>query len=129
MLEWAVDRDGEFRTTYVPDTPGVHELRLQATVGRDTLHGEPAYVRVAPPTTEFFGAEMRPSLLRQIAEETGGRYYSADRAGDIARDMVYSASGATVVQKRDIWDMPVVFLILLATLGGEWLLRRRRGLA
>jgi len=33
------------------------------------------------------------------------------------------------VRKLDLWDMPAVFLILLATLGGEWLLRRRRGLA
>ncbi|MEO7963470.1 MAG: glutamine amidotransferase, partial [Gemmatimonadaceae bacterium] len=128
-LEWAVDRDGEYRTTYVPDENGVHSLQLQAIVGRDTLKGEPAYVRVAPPTTEYFGAEMRSSLLREIAEETGGRYYTADRAGEIARDMVYSASGATVVQKRDLWDMPIVFLLLLGALGGEWLLRRRRGLA
>ena len=129
QLEWAVDRDGEYRTAYVPDEAGVHALQLQAAVGKDTLAGEPAYVRVAPPTTEFFGAEMRASLLRQIAEETGGRYYPVERALDIARDMVYSASGATVVRKLDLWDMPAVFLILLATLGGEWLLRRRRGLA
>lgn len=128
-LEWAVDRDGEYRTTFVPDVAGVHELRLQAVVGPDTVDAEPAYVRVAPPTTEFFGAEMRPTLLRQIAEESGGRYYTVDQAGDIARDMVYSTSGVSVVHKRDLWDMPVIFLLLLATLGGEWLLRRRWGLA
>lgn len=128
-LEWAVDHDGEYRTAYVPDEAGVHALHLRAIVGKDTLDGEAAYVRVAPPTTEFFGAEMRASLLRQIAEETGGRYYPAERALDIARDMVYSASGATVVRKLDLWDMPAVFLLLMSALGGEWLLRRRRGLA
>ncbi len=128
-LEWGVDRDGEYRTTYVPDENGVHALQLQAVTGRDTLTAEPAYVRVAAPTTEFFGAEMRPTLLQQIAEETGGRYYTSERAADIAQDMLYSASGATVVHKRDLWDMPATFLLLIGSLGAEWMLRRRRGLA
>ncbi len=128
-LEWAVERDGEYRTTYVPEGNGVHEVRLRAVVGRDTVAGEAAYVRVAPPTHEYFGAEMRPALLKQIAEETGGRYYPADRALDVAKDMVYSASGATVVEKKDLWDMPVLLVLLLAALGTEWALRRRRGVA
>ncbi|MBK9979189.1 MAG: hypothetical protein IPP20_14950 [Gemmatimonadetes bacterium] len=128
-LEWAVERDGEYRTTYVPDGNGVHEVRLRAVVGRDTVVGEAAYVRVAPPTQEYFGAEMRPTLLRQLAEETGGRYYPADRALDVAKDMVYSASGATVVERKDLWDMPVLLGLLLLALGTEWALRRRRGVA
>ena len=128
-FEWTVDRDGEYRTTFVPDQLGVHALQLRAIVGSDTVRGEPAYVRVAQSTAEFFGAEMRPSLLRQIAEETGGRYYPADKALDVAKDLVYSASGATVVEKKDLWDMPAVLLLLLAALGAEWVLRRRRGLA
>lgn len=128
-LEWAVERDGEYRTTYVPEGNGVHEVRLRAVVGRDTVAGEAAYVRVAPPTHEYFGAEMRPALLKQIAEETGGRYYPADRALDVAKDMVFSASGATVVEKKDLWDMPVLLVLLLAALGTEWALRRRRGVA
>ncbi len=83
-LEWAVERDGEYRTTYVPVGNGVHEVRLRAAVGGDTVRAEPAYVRVAPPTAEYFGAEMRPALLRQVAEETGGRYYPAERALEVA---------------------------------------------
>lgn len=128
-LEWAVDRDGEYRTTYVPDGNGVHALRVHAMLGRDTVPGEAAYVRVAPPTHEYFGAEMRPAMLRQLAEATGGRYYSAAEALDVARDLVYSPSGATAVEKKDLWDMPALLLILLASLGAEWSLRRRRGIA
>ena len=47
----------------------------------------------------------------------------------MAKDIAYSASGATVVEKKDLWDMPAVLLLLLAALGAEWVLRRRRGLA
>lgn len=128
-LEWAVDRDGEYRGTYVPDSMGVHEVRMLAGMGKDTLVGEPVYVRVAEPTAEYFGSEMRSTLLRQISDETGGRYYPADRALDVTKDIAYGASGATVVKKQDLWDMPIIFLVLLLALGGEWFLRRRRGLA
>lgn len=128
-LEWAVERDGEYRTTYVPEGNGVHEVRLHAVVGSDTVASEAAFVRVAPPTNEYFGAEMRPAMLRQIAEETGGRYYPAERALEVAQDMVYSASGATVVEKQDLWDMPILLVVLLAVLGAEWALRRREGVA
>lgn len=128
-LEWAVERDGEYRTTYVPEGNGVHEVRLHAVVGNDTVASEAAFVRVAPPTNEYFGAEMRPAMLRQIAEETGGRYYPAERALEVAQDMAYSASGATVVEKKDLWDMPILLVLLLAALGAEWALRRREGVA
>lgn len=72
---------------------------------------------------------MRPGLLRQVAEETGGKYYPVGDATQVARDIVYSASGATVIERHDLWDMPAVFLLLLTVLGIEWWWRRRRGLA
>ena len=38
-------------------------------------------------------------------------------------------SGAVVRDRRDLWDMPAIFLLLVGVMGGEWLYRRRRGLA
>jgi hypothetical protein len=107
----------------------MQQVRIQAVVGKDTLRAEPAFVRVGEPTAEYFGAAMRPALLQQISEETGGKYYDVGGAAAVAQDIVYSRSGATVVERHDLWDMPAVLLLLLTALGGEWLWRRRRGLA
>jgi hypothetical protein len=74
-------------------------------------------------------AELRAPLLRRVAAETGGRYYPLADAGRLPDDVVYSESGVTVRETRDLWDMPAVFLLLLALLGGEWSYRRWRGLA
>jgi hypothetical protein len=74
-------------------------------------------------------AEMRAPLLRRLAAETGGRYYALDQAGRLADDVVYTESGVTVRETRDLWDMPAVFLALLGFLGIEWGYRRARGLA
>jgi hypothetical protein len=128
-FDWAVDRDGEYLASFVPAGPGVHEVTLRSVSRGDTTRSAHAFVRVAEPTEEFFGSELRTSLLRQVASETGGGYYAAANALDVARDIVYSPSGSTVIKKNDLWDMPLIFLIFLLALGGEWALRRRRGLA
>lgn len=128
-FEWATDRDGEYTATMVPGVNGVHTVNITAALGRDTVRSSVAYVRVAEPTAEYFGAEMRPAVLRQFADETGGRYYDASDVSKLPEDIVYTRSGATEVQRLDLWDMPVLFLLLVGTLGAEWLYRRRRGLA
>ena len=102
---------------------------LRAVVGRDTIRSTAGYVRVADPTAEYFGAEMRPAVLKQFADETGGKFYRTSDVSRLPQDSVYTTSGATEVQRLDLWDMPVIFLILLSLLGAEWLYRRRRGLA
>jgi uncharacterized membrane protein len=128
-LDWAADRDGEYRGTIVADAPGLYAVDVQGATRTDTVAAPSAYVRVAEPVDEYFGAELRTSLLKQVAEETGGRHYTPANALDIARDIVYSPSGSTVVKQNDLWDMPALLGLLLLALGGEWWLRRRVGLA
>lgn len=127
-FDWSIDRDGEYAASFVPAADGVQELRVRAVSGADTVLSPPAYIRVAEPVDEYFGAERRDGLLNQLARETGGRNYTPERALDVARDLKYSSSGATEVRRLDLWDAPLVLLTLLLLLGGEWVLRRRRGL-
>ena len=95
-----------------------------ADAGRGTV-----FLRVAPSDAEYFDAAMRPSLLRRLAEETGGRFFrSADTSG-LVDAISYSGRGVTVIEERELWDMPIVLMLLLALMGGEWLYRRRRGVA
>jgi hypothetical protein len=128
-FDWAVDRDGEYAASFVPAAGGVEEIRVRAIAGADTAVSAPSYVRVAEPVEEYFGAERRDLLLDELSRETGGRSYTPQRADEIVRDLNYSTSGATSVQRLDLWDAPLVLLLLLIFLGGEWILRRRRGLS
>ena len=43
--------------------------------------------------------------------------------------MKYSDAGVSVRDALDLWDMPIVFLLLALLLGAEWGIRRSRGLA
>ncbi len=128
-LVWSAARDGQYQGALTPTERGVYRVQVTALSAADTIASDTAFVSVIDPTVESFGAEQHSALLKRIAEETGGRYYTPAQAANVANDLVYSNSGNTVVQRLDLWDMPIVFVVLLALAGGEWAYRRSRGLA
>jgi uncharacterized membrane protein len=128
-LDWAVTRDGEYRAPFVPAEKGLHTVQVIARAVADTLTASAAYVQAADPTSEFFGAEMRSSLLKRIAQETGGRFYTPATVSALPKDIVFTESGNTVLEQKDLWDMPIIFLCLIGLVGAEWGYRRWKGLA
>jgi hypothetical protein len=128
-LEWTVSKDGEYRASFSLGEKGRHEVRVEArragqTLGRDTAHAQAADL-----DTEYFGAEMRRPLLERIAEQTGGRFYTPETVGTLPTDLGYSGGGATVQEEKPLWDMPALFLAIVALVSAEWGYRKRRGLA
>jgi uncharacterized membrane protein len=126
-LEWTVEHDGEYRSSVTPDEDGLYTVRLSATRDAKDLGTATTYVRSSSADNEYFDAAMRAPLLRRIAEETGGRFYSGDTSS-LSEAITYSGRGVTVVEERDLWDMPAILLLLIAMIGGEWGYRRMRGL-
>ncbi|GLC25965.1 hypothetical protein [Roseisolibacter agri] len=128
-LEWGVSRDGEYRAAFTPRETGVHQLRVLHRAGSVERASRISYVESAPSREEYFGAGLRADLLRRIAAETRGRYYTPETAGTLAEDLRYARAGVTVAERKELWDMPLTFLLLGGLLAGEWAYRRHRGLA
>jgi hypothetical protein len=128
-LEWMVDKDGEYRGSFAASEPGLYRVRVNARVGDSVLTGSEDYVVAHEIQHEMFAAAQRPALLERVARETGGRYYTPETAEALARDIVYTSSGTTVIEQMELWDVPILFIALVALIVFEWLLRRRRGLA
>jgi hypothetical protein len=83
---------------------------------------------VAPSDAEYFDAAMRAPLLERLATETGGRFFRAADTSTLPDAIAYSGKGVTVSETRDLWDMPIILLLLLGLMGGEWIYRRSAGL-
>lgn len=129
QMEWTAEKDGEYRTTFTPGAEGFYEIRVEASTDGELLGEDVAYVQVAASDSEFYDSTMRAPLLRRMAEETGGRFYTAATASSLADDIQYVGGGVTVVEERDLWDMPALLLLLVSLILGEWGYRRFRGLA
>jgi hypothetical protein len=132
-LEWTVTRDGEYRGTFVPDEIGTYEVKARATRSKDgapeELGSSTIHARASAGDSEYFDAAMRTSLLSRISEETGGRFFAAADASSLPEAISYTGRGVTVIDERDLWDMPILLMLLLALIAAEWGYRRVRGLA
>jgi uncharacterized membrane protein len=144
-LEWSVARDGEYQGAFTPAEAGRYEVSVSAVRGArsanppgavgDTLCAPRStlcahmVLDVAESREEYFESAMRAPLLRQLAEQTGGKFYTPATVAALPEDLRYARGGVTTTERKELWDTPMAFLLLGGLLGAEWVIRRRRGLA
>jgi uncharacterized membrane protein len=128
-LEWTVEKDGEYRGSFVAGAKGPYEIRVQARRAGKPLGEDVVHLRADERDVEFHGAEMKAALLKRIASETGGRFYTPETVAALPEDLSYSEGGASVTEQKDLWDMPALFLGILGLISTEWIYRKVRGLA
>ena len=129
-MQWTVEQDGVYRGRFTPSEAGTYRIAVDGVrrSGEDTGRGV-ASVRAGASDAEYFDAAMRAPLLRRLSEETGGRFFRSADTSQLADAISYSGRGVTVVEERELWDMPVVLFLVLGLMVAEWVTRRRWGLA
>ena len=131
-LRWTGEGDGEYSGVFVARAAGTHEVEVRAEgagltpVADDS--GARAWFSAGSVDDEFFDAEADRELLARIASATGGRVFEADEAEQLVVDLSLAESGTTVVERRELWNAPAVFLLFFGLLATEWGVRQARGL-
>jgi uncharacterized membrane protein len=128
-LDWAIDEDGQYRAVFTPAGTGLHRVDVEATWDDRTVTSAPAWIDIAESRSEYFGSQLNETLLERIARDTGGRYYTPASIASLPEDLSITGRGSTVIEEKDLWDMPILLLLLLSMMAAEWLYRRRKGLA
>jgi len=77
---------------------------------------------------ENFHTEQNRDLLEHLATQTGGHYWKPADLGKLAGAIPFSEAGVTMRETKDLWDLPLVFLVLLLLRFSEWWLRRTWGI-
>ena len=118
---------GRYQTDWTAPAVGLYVADVTASqgslgAGRDTV----AFQR-EDGVAENFHTGQNVDLLKSLAADTGGRYWSADDLAGLARAIPFTNAGVSVQKFQDLWNMPAVFLLLILLPLGEWLLRRRWG--
>jgi hypothetical protein len=116
---------GEFKA----DELGQHRIELMGTsTSLGTLSAR-ANMLVSDLNREYYGAAQNNELLQRIAAETGGKYYTPAEAQSLLDDLIYRQTPYSERVTKDLWDMPVNFMLIIGLLSAEWFLRKREGLA
>ena len=128
-MQWSGERSGEYVASVPAAGEGQYEARIEAVRGDKTIGSTVAHIRAAPGDAEYFDATMHAPTLKRIAEETGGKYYTASAMQGLSEDLRYTGRGVTTVEERDLWHLPIVFVLLVGLLCAEWGYRRAVGLS
>ena len=128
-MQWTGERNGQYQATFQAPDQGWHEARVDASRAGKSVGSSVTHVRAVPSDAEYFDAAMHAPLLRRIAQDTGGRFYTAGNTQALADDLKYSGRGVTSVEERELWHMPVLLLAIAALVCAEWGLRRAWRLA
>ena len=119
--------EGVYVADWTAEKPGSYVVEMLAKRGEEEVGRDVITFRREDGVAENFHIQQNRELLEKLSSETGGRYYTPQDASKLGKDISYSEAGITVRETRDLWDMPIVFLLLLSLRAGEWLLRRKWG--
>jgi uncharacterized membrane protein len=128
-LVWDLSKEGQYTATHKPQEEGVYEVTAEAFQGSRSIGIAKANFRVADSSEEYHNANLNADLLKKLAADTGGRYYTASSAQTLPEDISYSDTGSSRLEERELWDMPIFFFLLVGAVTTEWILRKRKGLA
>jgi uncharacterized membrane protein len=127
------DSPGQFQAVWSAPKPGAYLTEVTAQrpdqngelkeLGRDVL----TFQRMDG-VAENFHIEQNRELLERLASQTGGRYWKPGDLGKLADAIPFSEAGVTVRETKDLWNLPLVFLVLLTLRFSEWWLRRKWGI-
>jgi uncharacterized membrane protein len=122
------DNPGQFQAAWSAPKTGAYLTEVTAQrnameLGRDVL----TFQRMDG-VAENFHTEQNRELLERLATQTGGQYWKPADLGKLPGAIPFSEAGVTMRETKDLWDLPLVFLVLLLLRFSEWWLRRKWGI-
>jgi uncharacterized membrane protein len=121
------DQEGIYEADLAADRPGTYRVEVAAHRNEEELGRETLLFHREDGVAENFHPEQNRELLEKIAQQTGGRYWRLEEVKKLPAEISFTEAGVTARETKDLWDMPVVFLLALALRASEWLLRRKWG--
>jgi uncharacterized membrane protein len=133
-----VDASAEMELLPVPKQPGLYSgVHLASTDGsyvlrtkaQDAEISNRVEFEIATIPVEDRETAASESIARQIAELSGGEVVRLPDLGKLPEKLAEEKELSSVVRmERDLWDAPILFILLVAFAGIEWFLRRRDNL-
>ena len=119
--------EGVYSGEWNAEKPGSYVVEILAGREQDAIGNDVLTFRREDGVAENFHTSQNRELLEKLAQQTGGRYYKPSETSKLASEISYSEAGITTRETRDLWDLPLVFLLALGIRASEWLLRRKWG--
>ena len=96
------------------------------------LGADSGRVSIGGTTVEYQNTRMDPSVLRELATVTGGRFLLGAEIDSLPQVLAalpsYRSRTEISQESRALWDWPLVLLVVVGLLAVEWTIRKRSGM-
>lgn len=122
------DTPGLYTAAWTAEKPGTYLAEITAdSADNQPLGSDVVTFEREDGMAENFHTGQNRRFLEALSAQTGGSYWKSTDLKNLPRDISYSDAGISVRSTKELWNMPIVFLLLLGLPIIEWLLRRKWG--
>jgi hypothetical protein len=121
---------GEFTLRPVPEQPAMYRgefIAPAATLYSISVESDPQTtleVNVSEPKFEFGETAMNEPLLKDLAAGTGGHYFREENLQQLPDTISSKTERVQSPLEVELWASPLYFLLMLAVITAEWVLRK-----
>ena len=119
---------GAYTARFNADSQGNYHIKVLGRQGEIAIGEDSTEIFVQLQLAELENPQLNESLLKQLATKTGGVYFPFAEASTLPEKIDALQHPVFVTEERDLWDTPLVLICVVALLGMEWFLRKRKGL-
>jgi hypothetical protein len=113
---------------FLQNTAGEFELRVSVLGIPDASNNVSTSFLIAPHTEiEMQSLACNQELLKNIADKSGGKYYTLDDAKTLSKELEAFRKGRIVKSETVLWQSYPWFVTVMVLLTLEWYLRKRAG--
>ncbi len=113
---------GLFRGFFSPEQQGQYELTA-AEGSPDAANV--VRINVAGTSLERQEPALQEDELREMVGVAGGRYFTAAESDELADELAGETRRTSVRLTKELFDLPIIFGLVLTLLAIEWFIRRR----
>jgi hypothetical protein len=116
---------GNYSGEFEPRRSGKYEIAVEAQLDDTRLAAEKLTVNVGRANLEFDRLDLDDKMLADIARETGGRYAHLTTADRLIDRLRRRHAARRVEYELALAQPPLLWVLFVAALTTEWILRRR----
>lgn len=121
-------KQGIYETELSVIDPGDYLVHVELEEHGEVTKSDVSRFKVTNVGREYHQSEMDEKLLRRISSDTNGQFFTPASADNLIDVLGQHQRGSSVLARYELWDMPLLFLLVVLLLCGEWGYRRWRDL-